>query len=298
MRGNLYPVVLVTLTLLCVGCRFPLERGPVPRSLIASRHLCGQGVSALEANEWQRAEKLLARAVKTCHFDPDARRHYATVLWHQGRREKAVGQLEEASRLAIDNAMLHVLIAEMRLEIGQLEAAWQHAQSAVDLDPTLANAWKIRGRVLLARGEPKEALADHHRALTLAPDDPDIKLEIAELYRQLNQPRRALATLLGLARNYSPGEEPQQLLYLEGLAYGALERWDDAADTFAAATERPAATAEIYFRLAEAQWFAGRPTAAAAAAQEALALMPEHRPSRNLLDQALLALGQDKALRR
>ena len=46
--------------------------------------------------------------------------------------------------------------------------------------------------------------------------------EVAELYRQLNQPERALQTLQLLAETYSPGEEPADCLYLTGLAYVAL----------------------------------------------------------------------------
>jgi tetratricopeptide (TPR) repeat protein len=237
----------------------------------------------MERGEWQRAEELLAQAVETCPADPDARRHYAEALWHQGRRERAVAELEEAARLAVDDAESHVRLAEKRLAMGHTALARQSAQHAVDLDPRLADAWAIRGRVRRAAGQSRKALADYHRALGLAPGDRGLLLETAELYVALDEPERALAALLTLAETYPAGEEPQEVLDQQGLAYAALNRWDEAAETLAAASIREMPTAEILFRLGEAELFAGRPTRAAQAAREALALDPKHEPSRRLL---------------
>ena len=39
----------------------------------------------------------------------------------------------------------------------------------------------------------------------------------------MNHPERALETLQSLADCYTPAEEPQQVLYLSGLAYLALQ---------------------------------------------------------------------------
>ncbi|MFH1923625.1 MAG: tetratricopeptide repeat protein [Planctomycetota bacterium] len=298
MRGGLVRIVAVALALAAAGCRLPGREGPVSQSLVASRQFCQQGVAAIERDEWEQAEKLLADAVKTCPSDPDARRHYAEALWHRGEHKEAVNELEEACRQALDDPSLHVLLAERRLAMGHVELARQGAQSAIDLDPKHAGAWALRGRVSRAHGQTSQALADYHRALGLAPHDRAILLEIAELYRELNRPERALATLHTLSDAYSPGQEPQQVLYFEGLAYEALQRWDEAVESFSAARNRQRPTPEILFRLARAEWFAGRPAQAAAAAREALALDPGHQPSRELLDRAELALRSDGPLRR
>ena len=135
----------------------------------------------------------------------------------------------------------------------------------------------------------RQALADFHRALGYAPDDRQVLLELAELYRELNEPQRALAILHTLAEGYSPGEEPQHVLYLTGLAYSALDRYEDAAASLSAAARRARPTPEIYYRWAEAQWLAGRPEAAATAARGALTLQPTHQPSRELLGRIELA---------
>jgi tetratricopeptide (TPR) repeat protein len=151
-----------------------------------------------------------------------------------------------------------------------------------------------------ASGQQRQALADYLRALGYAPGDNKILLEVAELYRQLDQPERALQTLQVLADSYAPGEEPQQVLYLTGLAYTALGRHGDAVDSFSAALLRDKPTPEILYRLGEAELLAGRIDEAANVAQQALVLDPQHKPSRELQNRIELARhpqGQGKMLR-
>lgn len=293
MRADLVSLITAVAALPLAGCTLPGRAGPVSRSLVTSRQYSQQGIAAIERGQWEQAESLLAEAVETCPADTDARRHYAEALWHQGERERAVDQLEEAARLTVDDPQLHVLLADRRLVIGQVKLARQSAQHAIDLDPKLAGAWAIRGRIRRACGQPDRALSDYHRALGLAPHDRTILLETAELYRELGEPPRALAALQTLADTYSPGEEPQQVLYLEGLAYAALERWDEAAESLAAASTQEQPTTEILFQLGRAEFYAGRPARAAEAARQALALYPDHKPSRELLGQAELVLRPD-----
>ena len=252
----------------------------------------------MEQDQWQEAEALLAQAVEACPSDPESRRHYARALWHRGMGPKAVAQLEEAGRLGGDDATLHVAMAEMRLAMGDSENAWQSAQRGLSLDPKLASGWATRGRVMRAAGEPRRALADYHRALGLAPDDRTIQLEIAELYRELNQPQRALAALQVLADSYPPGEEPQRVLYLQGLACMALARYDDAVESFSAASIRERPAPEVLWRLGEAELLAGHPVEAEAAARQALCLNPKHQPSRKLLERVGLAMRHDGTLKR
>jgi predicted Zn-dependent protease len=252
-----------------------------------------QGVAALQADRWPEAERLLAQAVKACPEDPEPRRHWVEVLWHRGDRTQAVAQLEEVGRLLPADASAHVRIAEMQLEMGQPASAEQSVEHALDLDPDWAAAWAMRGRVMHAEGQARRALADYHRALGLSPDDRAIQWAIAELHCELEQPGRALAALNSLAATYTPGEEPQQLLCLQGLAYKKLRRYDDAVDCFSAAVIRHRRTAEILYRLAEAEFLAGNRAEAVAAAREALALDPRHEPSRRFLRRTDLALRVD-----
>ena len=135
----------------------------------------------------------------------------------------------------------------------------------------------------------KPALADYQRALGYQPDDRQVLLAVAEIYRQLNEPERALVSLHSLVDSYPPGEEPQQLLYLEGLALVALGRYDDAVARYTLAGERGGPTAEILYRLAEAESLAGRGVNAHIAAKQALVLDPNHLAAKALVSRLEIA---------
>ena len=298
MRLGLGFILALHLATVPAGCRLPGRQGPISHALVNSRQLSQQGVAAIERGRWDQAEPLLAKAVEECPFDPDARRHYAEVLWRAGQGRDAVSQLEEAIRLSPDDARLHVLLAEKQLAMGHAELARQTANHAIDLEPALADAWAVRGRVLRASGRLRQALADSHRALGLAPADQTIQFEIAELHYELNQPRRALAALQSLADTYPSGEEPQHVLYLQGLAHSALRRWDDAVESLSEASVRGRPSAEIFSELGRAELSAGRPREAAVAVREALLLDPDHVPSRALAEELQLASDLDPLVRR
>ena len=233
----------------------------------------------MERGDWKRAESLLVRALQTCPSDVEARRNYAEVLWHRGAQAEAVAQIEEARRVATDDTGLAVRAGEMYLALGKMDRARQSADDALSLDPKSAPAWALRGSVLERSGDFRQALADYQRSLGYAPGNADVLLRLAETYRQVGVPSRALATLQSLIDTYPPGEEPQKLLYLQGLALTALERYNDAVESLTLANQRGPHSAELQYRLAEAHLLAGRPADANASLQQALALEPAHQAS-------------------
>jgi tetratricopeptide (TPR) repeat protein len=260
----------------------------VTGEVLNCRQMTQRGLSAVDRGEWDQAEQAFSQAVKSCPADSEARRHYAEALWHRGAHQEAVVQLREAIRYASDEPLLTVRLGEMLLEDGNFDSAYDCAQQALDVDPKLARAWLLRAQTLARRGEPRQALADYHRALRCDPDNREALLKTAELHRQLNQPERALTVLQSLADTYRLGEEPQQVSFLSGLAYSALARHDDAIESFQRAL-RHAPTPEILCHLADAELQAGRPTQAREAATAALALDPGHQPSQALLNRLATA---------
>ena len=291
MRNGPISILILLAAMGLPGCQMLSRHGPVSKSLVQSRQLCQQGIAAMERNQLEEAEGLLSNAVKACPENQDSQRYYGEMLWRSGRRREAMEYLEEANRLSVDDAALMAAIAEKRLALGQIQAARQSAQNALDLDPKLPEAWAARGRVRSREGQLRMALADYHRALGLAPDDSDILAEVAELYAEMGCPQQSLAALHRVLDTLPTGAEPQKLLYLEGLAYSVLGRYDEAVESLLAATTRDDPTPEILFRLGEAELLAGRPVKAAAAAQQALFIDPRHQLSLRLLDRVRVARG-------
>ncbi len=264
------------------GCGWSSRAIVSKKSLRSCRELSQQGIAAADSDDWQKAESLLAQAVRACPVDPQARLHYAEALCHRGALAEAAAQLNEAVRLAPPEASLRIRAAELQFALGNVDAARTHVDEAIDLEPQTASAWALRGKIRAGRGEWREALADYHRALGYEPESMQYLLEIAELYRRLGEPQRALVNLQAMIETCAPGQEPPQALYLEGLALAALDRPADAAESFRGAIERGGGTPELWFRLAEADLAAGRAINAQRSVAQALALDPEHVPSKSL----------------
>ncbi len=232
------------------GCRLVDRRGPVPPELADARRLCNEGLAAADRADYDRAEGLLEEAVRNCPVDVDARRHYADVLWQRGDRTEAIAQVAKALELSPADPGLCVKAGGMYLDLGLFNEADRLAAEAVHLAPQSAEAWRLHGRVALARGQPEPALADFHRALALMPEHRETLLDTAEAYRRLDRPQRALATLAVLGETYGPDDLPGEVLVLEGLAQEALGRRGDAVESYRRAVALEGAPAEAAARLA------------------------------------------------
>jgi tetratricopeptide (TPR) repeat protein len=233
------------------GCRLIPRSGPVPQEVADARRLCNEGLSAADRKDLLRAEGLLEQAVKNCPTDVDARRHYADVLWQRGERMAAVTQIAEALRLSPGDTSLCIDGGRMYMELGLLDDADRLSREAVRVAPRSEKAWHLHGQVALARGRPEEALADYHRALAIAPDDRELILDTAEIYRRLGRPQRALATLAILGESYPPNQTPPQVLALEGMAQEALDRPTDAIESYRQAVARGLDSQDVATRLAK-----------------------------------------------
>jgi tetratricopeptide (TPR) repeat protein len=264
------------------GCRLFGNRGPVPQEVATCRQLAQRGMSAMERGEWSRAESLLSQAIKAYPDDPNARRYYAEVLWQQGLKDDALLHAEQALRLAGEDAAISVRLGEMHLAGGRFDEARRLANEAIDVDPHLGTAWALRARVAVLDGQLDAALANFHRALEEQPADRALIFETAEVYRRMNRPQRALATLAMAREGYQIGDEPARLLYLEGLALAALDRHQDAIDAYFASGKREAPTAELLAQLAHSQLKLGQVADAEQSVAHALTLDPRHGASMEL----------------
>jgi tetratricopeptide (TPR) repeat protein len=282
----------LAIVLCASGCQLFRSQGPVSKPVAEARELSQRGMNAMERGDLPGAESLLAQAVKVCPSDIEARRQYAEMLWQRGQREVALSNMEKAQAMAPDDPQIGCRVGEMYLALGKLDDARQTADDVLDLTPGESRAWALRGRADEAAGNFDRALADFHRALEDVHDDRELLIETAELYRRMNRPQRALSTLTALCETYGPGEEPQQVLYLKGLALAALSRHDEAADAFALALEHGSASPELLYRLGESALAAGRTGEAERAVLQALAMEPGHEPSRALKGRIDVAMGR------
>jgi tetratricopeptide (TPR) repeat protein len=295
----------VLLALVAGGCIWPRQQGPAPRELIECRQLSSQAAHAMQRSDYERAETLLAEAVKKYGFDPETRRQYAETLWRRGERAKALEELNRALELSSEDAALLTLRAQWRLALADAAAARADVDLALDQNPQNAAAWLLRARIARQTDDLPSALADYHRALAIEPAHREALWEKAQVHQLLaqrqaaveyvlaaDQWQRALATLQTLLESYPQGQEPPDVLLLTGQTYSALARHEDAARTLTIAAQRSPPNAELLYYLAEAQLRAGRPADALAQVRQSLTIAPGHAPSQELLARIQWALAQ------
>ena len=243
------------LALLSPGCRMPGGPGPVPQSLTDCRRLSQKGLAALERGEQPKAETLLAQAVTACPVDAEARRHYAEAPGRRVRR--AGGHDPVGGSLPAGRGRCFALGTPGRDAAGQRSAGIGPKSRRDGANPRSQVGKCLGGsrRGDAGGGPAADALADYLHALSYAPNDRAILREIAELHRQLNQPDRALQALQSLAETYPAGEEPGQVLYLTGLAYVALGRYDDGVENLSAAGTAGSLQRKCCSSLAKPNWW-------------------------------------------
>jgi tetratricopeptide (TPR) repeat protein len=298
--GAVFLFGAVAISAACGCAQFRHRQKVVPDSVAACRKLSCDAVAAMERGQTDEARRLLTKAVEASPGDIDARRQLAEILWQAGERQQAAAHMQVAVKLDPRHAPTVVRCGEMMLELNSPERSLAFAEEAIVLDPTLAGGWALRGRVFRQRGDSERALADLQQALRYSPNAPDLLQETAELQFKLGRPQRCLATVQHLLETTPAAEQKRESLWLAGVAYGAVDRRDEAVTSLAAASQRGAPSPELLYQLAQAQRAAGRPQDAAATARLALATDSGHQPSRALLAQLEAAgvPGVDAPIRR
>jgi tetratricopeptide (TPR) repeat protein len=291
-------VLLTALMLTSIsGCAIFGRHSPSAESVATARELSRQGVASLEMGQPQQAEDLLNKALATSPNDASTRRYLAEALWRRNARPEALAQMTEAIRLESANAGLAERAGEMSLASGRYDLGLDYAERAIRLDPKLAGAWALRGRCFQQMNQPDRALADLERSLELAPNSSDVLMDVASIYHQRGQSARCLTAIYHLVDSYTPGEEPQSVLVMQGLTLLDLGRARQANDVLLAALKHGPPSADLYFYVAQSYSAAGQTTEASAAARQALAINGAHAPSQQLLAQ-LASRGASEAPQR
>jgi len=274
-------LIAVTLAMALAGCA-SLGRNRNQDAIVSAREIALRGTDALQSGRLEQANQLFARAVEVCPVDERVRARYAESLWQQGSRAEAIENMQQAVQLSGGDPELQVRLGRMQLAVGNLQRAAQLADQTIHSGHELAASYRLAGDVLATENRWQEALARYHRALAIHADYPEVQYAIARLYLEHGQVRRALSTLQSLEGHYSKRDSPANLLYLEGLAYKSLGRFDPAIARLTEATKRGLNTADVYYHLADTHYRAGDPTNARLALQQALALQPGHSEATQL----------------
>jgi tetratricopeptide (TPR) repeat protein len=175
-------------------------------------------------NEHDKAEQVLKAILKT---DPDNEpgvEQLTQLLMDEGKSAEAVTLLEGVTSHSSSPVLLD-LLGDAHTQAHDLAKAEDAYRKAADLDPSEPSHQRGLGQTLLAEEKYPEALKVYEKLSDLMPDDSDVYLRIAQIYRELHQLDKAEQNLVK-ARQYAPGS--LEVMYNEAMLYQAQGRYEDA----------------------------------------------------------------------
>src|SRR6266403_490288 len=175
-------------------------------------------------NEHDKAEQVLRGILKTDPENEPAVEQLTQLLMDQGKSPEAVALLEGITAHSPSPVLLD-LLGDARTQTHELAKAEEAYRKAAELDPSELSHQRGLGQTLLAEEKYSEALKIYQKLSDVTPDDSDVYLRIAQIYRELHQLDKAEENLVK-ARQYAPGN--LEVMYNEAMLYQAQGRYEDA----------------------------------------------------------------------
>jgi Flp pilus assembly protein TadD len=175
-------------------------------------------------NDHDKAEQVLKNILKSDPENELAVEQLTQLLMDEGKAPEAVALLEGITAHSPTPVLLD-LLGDAYTQAHDLAKAEQAYRKAQELDPSELSHQRGLGQTLLAEEKYAEALAVYQKLSDLMPDDSDVYLRIAQIYRELHQLDKAENNLVK-ARQYAPGS--LEVMYNEAMLYQAQGRFEDA----------------------------------------------------------------------
>jgi tetratricopeptide (TPR) repeat protein len=175
-------------------------------------------------NEPEKAEQIL-RAMLKDDPDNDAAAEQLTQLLLDGNKAEEAITLLQGMAAHSQSATTYDLLGDAYTQTHDYSKAEIAYRKAVDLDPTELGHLRGLGQTLLSEEKYPEALSVFLKLSDLMPDDADVYLRIAQIYRELHQLDKAEENLVK-ARQYAPGS--LEVMYNEAMIYESQGRFEDA----------------------------------------------------------------------
>jgi tetratricopeptide (TPR) repeat protein len=175
-------------------------------------------------NDHDKAEEVLRGILKDDPENEAGVEQLTQLLLDEGKSKDAVALLEGLTKRSASPALLD-LLGDAYTQAKELAKAEQAYRKAIALDPSELSHQRGLAQTLLAEEKYSDALAAYQKLADLMPDDPDVYLRIAQIYREMHQLDKAEENLVK-ARQYSPGS--LEVMYNEAMLYQAQGRYEDA----------------------------------------------------------------------
>jgi tetratricopeptide (TPR) repeat protein len=175
-------------------------------------------------NEHDKAEQVLRTILKNDPENELSVEQLTQLLMDEGKSAEAVTLLEGITAHSPSPVLLD-LLGDAYTQAHDLPKAEQAYRKAQELDPSELSHQRGLGQTLMAEEKFAEALTVYQKISDMMPDDSDVYLRIAQIYRELHELNKAEENLVK-ARQYAPGS--LEVMYNEAMLYQAQGRYEDA----------------------------------------------------------------------
>lgn len=175
-------------------------------------------------NDHDKAETVLRSILKDDPENEPAVEQLTQLLLDEGKSDEAVSLLVQMTEQSPSPVLLD-LLGDAYTQTHDLAKAEQAYRKAVELDPSELSHQRGLGQTLLAEEKYADALKVYQKLADVMPDDSDVYMRIAQIYRELHQLDKAEENLVK-ARQYAPGS--LDVMYNEAMLYEAQGRFEDA----------------------------------------------------------------------
>jgi tetratricopeptide (TPR) repeat protein len=157
--------------------------------------LIDRGAAYTLSGRTESAIQDFAAAVRLAPDRPDARFFLALADYNQAKYSEAIAALKQAEQDGVQDPDLHYLMAECLLKADRAQSpeALAELDRALKLNSNSVAARTLRGRLLLEKGQLKEAIADLEIANRFDPGSRSTLYNLARAYRSTGQTARAEA---------------------------------------------------------------------------------------------------------
>ena len=131
----------------------------------AANSILAEGFEAHRKGDLKTALARYEAALAENPADPDALSVYGMALLHARRTDEAEAPLVKAIELSPESPGYHANLAEYCRATGQIDRAIEELETATRLAPDFAKAWQILGESLIAKREYEKAAEALDRAL-------------------------------------------------------------------------------------------------------------------------------------
>jgi choline-sulfatase len=239
-----------------------------------------EGITAYERGDFPLAARKLKAIVSAGRGGFDVSFYLGRAYLKLANYQAAAQALQEAVHKLPTYTPSYIELARALVGLEQLDKAMATLREGLARDPGNFQFHSHLGFIARLRRDLPTARTHYETARALEPRDYDVRMNLASIYRDTNQPRLALQEVdAALKLRPDDGETHNQ----RGMLLGGLGDNAGAAQAFERASALEPGNEMIWFNLGLVRLRAGDKAAAAVAFRRALALKPGFTDARNML---------------